>query len=191
MTEEIPPVDVEVMSEVMEIKNLERTLRDGDPFYQRSTESLRKLQCEELTDAENERFVEGYSNFVDSFVKDVISGRLQSIYDENREVLNGTPEGKYIKGLIESSGRRMDFQFRGDGVYDRKVEGLPLSIRIANCLRNDGIDYLGQLVQKTEKEMLRTPNFGEVSLNDLKKILGEYGLSFGMKIDYTIPEESK
>ena len=53
----------------------------------------------------------------------------------------------------------------------KKVDELELSVRSANCLKNDNIIYIGDLVQKTEAEMLRTPNFGRKSLNEIKEVL--------------------
>ncbi|MFV0431788.1 MAG: DNA-directed RNA polymerase subunit alpha, partial [Alphaproteobacteria bacterium] len=61
----------------------------------------------------------------------------------------------------------------------RKVEELELSVRSANCLKNDNVVYIGDLVQKTEAEMLRTPNFGRKSLNEIKEVLAQMGLSLG------------
>jgi DNA-directed RNA polymerase subunit alpha len=65
----------------------------------------------------------------------------------------------------------------------RSVEDLELSVRSANCLKNAGINTIGELVQKTEAEMLKTKNFGRKSLSEIKDILNEYGLAFGMKPD--------
>ncbi len=65
----------------------------------------------------------------------------------------------------------------------RSVEELELSVRSANCLQNANIRYIYELVQKTEAEMLKTKNFGRKSLNEIKEILGEMGLSLGMKLD--------
>jgi DNA-directed RNA polymerase subunit alpha len=65
----------------------------------------------------------------------------------------------------------------------KKVDELELSVRSANCLKNDNIVYIGDLIQKTEAEMLRTPNFGRKSLNEIKDILAEMGLSLGMNVD--------
>jgi DNA-directed RNA polymerase subunit alpha len=64
----------------------------------------------------------------------------------------------------------------------RSVEELELSVRSYNCLKNADIKTIGQLVQKTEAEMLKTKNFGRKSLNEIKEILSEMGLSFGMKL---------
>jgi DNA-directed RNA polymerase subunit alpha len=70
----------------------------------------------------------------------------------------------------------------------RKVDELELSVRSANCLKNDNIVYIGDLVQKTEAEMLRTPNFGRKSLNEIKDVLSQMGLHLGMKIPDWPPE---
>ncbi|MEM1192607.1 MAG: DNA-directed RNA polymerase subunit alpha [Pseudomonadota bacterium] len=64
----------------------------------------------------------------------------------------------------------------------RKVDELELSVRSANCLKNDNIVYIGDLIQKTEGEMLRTPNFGRKSLNEIKEILAGLGLHLGMEV---------
>jgi hypothetical protein len=63
-----------------------------------------------------------------------------------------------------------------------RVDDLVLSVRSANCLKNDGLNYIGELVQKTEAEMLRTPNFGRKSLNEIKELLAESGLHLGMDL---------
>ncbi|MBF0157991.1 MAG: DNA-directed RNA polymerase subunit alpha [Magnetococcales bacterium] len=70
----------------------------------------------------------------------------------------------------------------------RKVDELELSVRSANCLKNDEIVYIGDLVQKTEAEMLRTPNFGRKSLNEIKELLEEMGLGLGLTLDGWPPE---
>ena len=70
----------------------------------------------------------------------------------------------------------------------RKVDELELSVRSANCLKNDNIIYIGDLVQKTEAEMLRTPNFGRKSLNEIKEVLAQMGLHLGMEIASWPPE---
>ncbi|MCW5748426.1 MAG: DNA-directed RNA polymerase subunit alpha [Alphaproteobacteria bacterium] len=69
-----------------------------------------------------------------------------------------------------------------------KVDELELSVRSANCLKNDNIIYIGDLVQKTEQEMLRTPNFGRKSLNEIKEVLAQMGLHLGMEIPGWPPE---
>ena len=70
----------------------------------------------------------------------------------------------------------------------RKVDELELSVRSANCLKNDNIVYIGDLVQKTEQEMLRTPNFGRKSLNEIKEVLATMGLHLGMQVPGWPPE---
>ncbi len=70
----------------------------------------------------------------------------------------------------------------------RKVDELELSVRSANCLKNDNIIYIGDLVQKSESEMLRTPNFGRKSLNEIKEVLAQMGLHLGMEIPNWPPE---
>jgi len=65
----------------------------------------------------------------------------------------------------------------------RSVEELELSVRSANCLQNANINLIGELVQKTEPEMLKTKNFGRKSLKEIKEILADMGLSLGLKID--------
>jgi DNA-directed RNA polymerase subunit alpha len=70
----------------------------------------------------------------------------------------------------------------------RKVDELELSVRSANCLKNDNIVYIGDLVQKTEQEMLRTPNFGRKSLNEIKEVLATMGLTLGMSVTGWPPE---
>ena len=70
----------------------------------------------------------------------------------------------------------------------KKVDELELSVRSANCLKNDNIVYIGDLIQKTEAEMLRTPNFGRKSLNEIKEVLAGMGLHLGMDVPNWPPE---
>ena len=70
----------------------------------------------------------------------------------------------------------------------KKVEELELSVRSANCLKNDNIVYIGDLILKTESEMLRTPNFGRKSLNEIKEVLTSMGLYLGMDVSEWPPE---
>lgn len=73
----------------------------------------------------------------------------------------------------------------------RPVSELELSVRSANCLKNASITYIGELVQKTEAEMLKTKNFGRKSLNEIKGILEEMGLALGMKLDnFPLPKKT-
>ena len=70
----------------------------------------------------------------------------------------------------------------------RKVDELELSVRSANCLKNDNIVYIGDLVQRSEPEMLRTPNFGRKSLNEIREVLKVMGLELGMNVENWPPE---
>ena len=70
----------------------------------------------------------------------------------------------------------------------KKVDELELSVRSANCLKNDNIVYIGDLIQKSEAEMLRTPNFGRKSLNEIKEVLAQMGLHLGMEVTNWPPE---
>ncbi len=70
----------------------------------------------------------------------------------------------------------------------KKVDELELSVRSANCLKNDNIVYIGDLIQKTEAEMLRTPNFGRKSLNEIKEVLAQMGLHLGLEVPGWPPE---
>lgn len=74
---------------------------------------------------------------------------------------------------------------------NKRVEELELSVRSANCLQNAQIKFIGELVQKTESEMLKTKNFGRKSLNEIKEILTEMGLGLGMKIEgWVMPKDT-
>ncbi len=70
----------------------------------------------------------------------------------------------------------------------RKVDELELSVRSANCLKNDNIVYIGDLVKKSESDMLRTPNFGRKSLNEIKEVLTNMGIHLGMQVEGWPPE---
>lgn len=75
---------------------------------------------------------------------------------------------------------------------NRRVDELELSVRSANCLQNANIRFIGELCMKTEAEMLKTKNFGRKSLNEIKEILAEMGLSLGMKLDgWSLPLEEE
>ncbi len=74
---------------------------------------------------------------------------------------------------------------------NKTVDELELSVRAANCLANAGIRYIGELVQKTEQDMLNTKNFGRKSLKEIKKILNDMGLQLGMKLENWSPPEPK
>ena len=88
------------------------------------------------------------------------------------------------KAVIEESRPELEF----NAALLKKVDELELSVRSANCLKNDNIVYIGDLIQKTEAEMLRTPNFGRKSLNEIKEVLAQMGLHLGMEVPNWPPE---
>ena len=69
----------------------------------------------------------------------------------------------------------------------RPVEGLPISVRAFNGLQNADIKYIGELVQRTEQDMLKIKNFGRKSLNEIKEVLADMGLSLGMRLENLPP----
>jgi DNA-directed RNA polymerase subunit alpha len=84
--------------------------------------------------------------------------------------------------ILEESEPEEEREKFNENLY-RSVDELELSVRSANCLKNAGIKLIGELVSRSEAEMLKTQNFGRKSLNEIKDILGEMGLSLGMKLD--------
>ena len=88
--------------------------------------------------------------------------------------------------VVQPHERRPELPFNPNLL--RKVDELELSVRSMNCLRNDNIVYIGDLVQKTEAELLRTPNFGRKSLNEIKEVLAQMGLHLGMEVPGWPPE---
>ncbi len=86
--------------------------------------------------------------------------------------------------VAEERGPELEF----NAALLKKVDELELSVRSANCLKNDNIVYIGDLIQKTEAEMLRTPNFGRKSLNEIKEVLAQMGLHLGMEVPNWPPE---
>jgi DNA-directed RNA polymerase subunit alpha len=93
---------------------------------------------------------------------------------------------------FEEPKKEMPFERQPELVFNaallKKVDELELSVRSANCLKNDNIVYIGDLIQKTEAEMLRTPNFGRKSLNEIKEVLAAMGLHLGMEVPDWPPE---
>lgn len=83
-------------------------------------------------------------------------------------------------------------EFIQDNIYlDKPVEDLELSVRSANCLKNADINYIGDLAQKTDQEMLKTKNFGRKSLNEIKALLAEMDLTLGMRFENWIPPNQR
>lgn len=94
-------------------------------------------------------------------------------------------EEKRVVGITSSSGLS---SLGINDLLNRRVMELELSVRSANCLASEGIKYIGQLVQRTENDIIRTPNFGRKSLEEIKVVLIAMGLSLGMKMpDWTPP----
>ena len=76
-----------------------------------------------------------------------------------------------------------------DPVLLRPVDDLELTVRSANCLKAENIYYIGDLIQRTEVELLKTPNLGKKSLTEIKDVLAQQGLSLGMRLDNWPPPE--
>jgi DNA-directed RNA polymerase subunit alpha len=116
--------------------------------------------------------------------EDAVSLGSKILKDQLSVFLNFEEEPEPVAQMKEESGSQFN-----PNLY-RSVEELELSVRSANCLQNANIKYIYELVQKTESEMLKTKNFGRKSLNEIKDILSEMGLSLGMKLDgFTPPSQ--
>ena len=86
--------------------------------------------------------------------------------------LQGTPEEEIIERAPQV-----------DPILLRPVDDLELTVRSANCLKAENIYYIGDLIQRTETELLKTPNLGRKSLNEIKEVLASKGLTLGMKLE--------
>ncbi len=116
--------------------------------------------------------------------EDAVSLGSKILKDQLSVFLNFEEEPEPVAQMKEEGGHQFN-----PNLY-RSVEELELSVRSANCLQNANIKYIYELVQKTEAEMLKTKNFGRKSLNEIKDILSEMGLSLGMKLDgFTPPSQ--
>ncbi|MBY0469660.1 DNA-directed RNA polymerase subunit alpha [bacterium] len=113
--------------------------------------------------------------------EDAVSLGSKILKDQLSVFLNFEEEPEPVAQMKEEGGSQFN-----PNLY-RSVEELELSVRSANCLQNANIKYIYELVQKTEAEMLKTKNFGRKSLNEIKDILSEMGLSLGMKLDGFVP----
>jgi DNA-directed RNA polymerase subunit alpha len=113
--------------------------------------------------------------------EDAIAFAARILQDQLQIFVNfEEPERK----VVEDRGPDLEF----NAALLKKVDELELSVRSANCLKNDNIVYIGDLIQKTESEMLRTPNFGRKSLNEIKEVLAQMGLHLGMEVPNWPPE---
>jgi DNA-directed RNA polymerase subunit alpha len=113
--------------------------------------------------------------------EDAVSLGSKILKDQLSVFLNFEEEPEPVAMAKEEGGQQFN-----PNLY-RSVEELELSVRSANCLQNANIKYIYELVQKTEAEMLKTKNFGRKSLNEIKDILSEMGLSLGMKLEGFVP----
>lgn len=113
--------------------------------------------------------------------EDAVSLGSKILKDQLSVFLNFEEEPEPTVRVAEESGAQFN-----PNLY-RSVEELELSVRSANCLQNANIKYIYELVQRSEAEMLKTKNFGRKSLNEIKDILSEMGLSLGMKLDGFVP----
>jgi DNA-directed RNA polymerase subunit alpha len=108
--------------------------------------------------------------------EDAVAMSARILQDQFQKFINFEEE---IEEEIEESEQALPFNAN----LLKKVDDLELSVRSMNCLKNDNIVYIGDLVRKTENEMLRTPNFGRKSLNEIKEVLSQMGLYLGMQIN--------
>lgn len=118
--------------------------------------------------------------------EDAVAYAARILQDQLQLFINFEDKFDDRKGGSGSSDERDEFPFNPNLL--KKVDELELSVRSANCLKNDNIVYIGDLVQKSEAEMLRTPNFGRKSLNEIKEVLNNMGLKFGMEVQGWPPE---
>src|SRR5574343_1815180 len=113
--------------------------------------------------------------------EDVVAYAARILQDQLAIFVNFDEPESALKGEVDAG---LEF----NPLLLKKVDELELSVRSANCLKNDNIVYIGDLIQKTEAEMLRTPNFGRKSLNEIKEVLSQMGLHLGMDIPGWPPE---
>ena len=95
-----------------------------------------------------------------------------------------TETGTSARWLQSTSEERQETtQPQVDPILLQPVDDLELTVRSANCLKAENIYYIGDLIQRTETELLKTPNLGRKSLNEIKEVLASRGLSLGMKLE--------
>jgi DNA-directed RNA polymerase subunit alpha len=88
-----------------------------------------------------------------------------------------------LEGMAESTAQASSRSPQVDPILLRPVDDLELTVRSANCLKAENIYYIGDLIQRTENELLKTPNLGRKSLNEIKEVLAARGLTLGMKLE--------
>jgi DNA-directed RNA polymerase subunit alpha len=108
---------------------------------------------------------------------DALAYAAKILKDQLQIFINFDEEAEPAEALVGEEARKIN-----ENLY-RSVEELELSVRSANCLKNANIRLIGELVQRSEAEMLKTQNFGRKSLNEIKDILSDMGLTLGMKVD--------
>jgi DNA-directed RNA polymerase subunit alpha len=113
--------------------------------------------------------------------EDAIAYAARILQDQLQVFINFEEPSKHV---MEDMKPELEF----NAALLKKVDELELSVRSANCLKNDNIVYIGDLIQKTEAEMLRTPNFGRKSLNEIKEVLAQMGLHLGMEVQNWPPD---
>ncbi len=119
-----------------------------------------------------------------SIKPDLAIGIAAKIMKEQINLFINFDETVAITSKTEEEDQKLSF----NPVLLKKVDELELSVRSQNCLQNEKIDYLGDLVMKSENDMLKTPNFGRKSLNEIKAILQSLNLNFGMNIEEWPPQ---
>jgi hypothetical protein len=131
--------------------------------------------------------LQGRLNRITENLEDAWPARVVSLGDPDNSIINASTDKVtlYLNNLamLWELGAKAIEEPRLDPALLSKVDDLDLSVRSANCLKNADILYVGDLVQKTEAELLRSPNFGRSSLSELKAVLASRGLHFGMDVE--------
>lgn len=109
---------------------------------------------------------------------DAVAYAARILEDQLKIFINFEDEEEVFEDVVDEKAPSQNFD-----LLDRRVDEMELSVRSANCLQTAEIRFIGELVQKTENEMLKTKNFGRKSLNEIKELLSTMGLALGMKID--------
>lgn len=120
------------------------------------------------------------------FMREKIIVGIKGIFLKYGTEIQNTPEQAYINHLLDYYG------CTGLGMLNNYIKDLTeLTIRSRNTLLSDNIEYVGELVQKTDNDLLKLPNMGRKSFNEIREVLASYGLTLGMKVDYKKPEQPK